>query len=64
MHSFADLIADLNRPAVYVQGLQSRFGLPVFSGAKYSDAYLIFLRKLVYLRSMAITEESLRDLAH
>jgi hypothetical protein len=62
MHSRADLVEELNRPAIYIQGLQSRFELPIFSGAQYSDAYLIFLRKLVYLRSLSISEESLRDL--
>jgi len=64
MHSLSDLIADLNRPAVYLHGLQSRFELPSFSGAGYSEAYLMFLRKLVYLRSLAISEETLRDMWH
>ena len=62
MHSLADLIADLNRPAVYLHGLQSRFELPSFSGTGYSEAYLMFLRKLVYLRSLSISEETLRDM--
>jgi len=62
MHSFADLVDELTRPAIYIQGLQSRFELPSFSGAKYSDAYLMFLQKLVYLRTFSITEETLRDL--
>ena len=61
-YSLADLTADLNRPAVYLHGLQSRFDLPPFSGAGYSEAYLQFLRKLVYLRSLSISEETLRDL--
>lgn len=62
MHSLSDLISDLNRPAVYLHGLQSRFELPSFSSTDYSEAYLIFLRKLVYLRSLSIPEEALRDL--
>ena len=62
MYSLTAIIDDLNRPAVYLHGLQSRFELPVLSGATYSEAYLQFLRKLVYLRSLAISEETLRDL--
>ena len=62
MHSLSDIVADLNRPAVYLHGLQSRFELPSFNGTCYSEAYLKFLRKLVYLRSLAIPEEALRDL--
>jgi hypothetical protein len=64
MYSFADLVADLNRPAVYLHGLQSRFELPSFSGVGYSEAYLMFLRKLIYLRSLSISEEILRDMWH
>ena len=64
MYSFADLVADLNRPAVYLHGLQSRFELPSFSGVGYSEAYLMFLRKLIYLRSLSISEETLRDMWH
>ena len=63
-YSIAGLIADLNRPAVYVHGLQSRFELPILSGTAYSSAYLMFLRKLVYLRSLSISEETLRDMWH
>jgi len=64
MHSLADLIADLNRPAIYLHGVRSRFELPVLSSTGYSDAYLSFLRKLVYLRLLSISEETLRDMWH
>ena len=64
LHSFADLVEDLNRSAVYLKGLQSRFELPIFNGAEYSDAYLAFLQKLIYLHTLSISEETLRDLWH
>ncbi|MBE2287191.1 MAG: hypothetical protein IAE77_27295 [Prosthecobacter sp.] len=64
MHTFADLAKALNRSTVYVSGLQSRFELPTFDGAGYSEAYLAFLQTVVHLRTLAITEETLRDLWH
>ena len=64
MHTCTDLAKALNRATVYVSGLQSRFALPVFEGAGYSDAYLAFLRTLVHLRTLSISEETLRDLWH
>ncbi len=62
MHTFADLAKILHRSTVYVSGVQSRFELPVFEGATYSDAYLAFLQIVVHLRTLSITEETLRDL--
>lgn len=62
MHTFADMAKALNRPPVYLSGLQARFELPVMDGAGYSPAYLEFLRKVVHLRTLAIAEESIRDL--
>ncbi len=64
MHTFADLAKALNRSTVYVSGLQSRFELPAFDGAAYSDAYLAFLQTVVHLRTLSIAEETLRDLWH
>ena len=64
MHSFADLAKALNRSTVYLSGLQSRFELPTFDGAGYSEAYLAFLQTVVHLRTLSITEETLRDLWH
>jgi len=64
MHTFADIAKALNRPTVYLSGLQTRFELPVRDGAGYSAAYLAFLRTVVYLRTLSITEEALRDLWH
>lgn len=61
-HTLAKLVAALNRPTVYLRGLQDRFQLPVLKEAGYSDAYLAFLRTLVFLRTLSISEESLRSL--
>jgi hypothetical protein len=64
MHTLADLAKALNRSTVYVSGLQSRFELPMFNGLGYTDAYLAFLQTVVHLRTLSITEETLRDLWH
>ena len=47
MHTLGDMAKSLNRPAVQLHGLQTRFELPAFEGAAYSDAYLAFLRAVV-----------------
>lgn len=62
MHTLSDLSRILNRPPVYVSGLQTRFELPVFRDAAYSDAYAAFLRAIVFLRTLNVSEESLREL--
>lgn len=62
LHTLADLARTLNRPAVYLRGLQARFELPACEGAGYSDAYLALLRTVVYLRALALSEETLREL--
>ena len=64
MHTLGDMAKALNRPAVYLSGLQARFELPLLEGAAYSDAYLAFIRTVVYLRALFISEEALRDLWH
>jgi hypothetical protein len=64
MHTFADLAQALNRSTVYLSGLQSRFEIPTFDGAGYSESYLAFLQTVVHLRTLSITEETLRDLWH
>lgn len=58
MHTFGDMAKILNRPAVYLQGLQKRFALPVLSGARYSESYLLFLRTLIALRTLNVPEET------
>lgn len=62
MHKLADLAKILNRPVVALSGLQGRFELPVLEGAAYSEAYLAFLRVVLYLRILGISEERLREL--
>lgn len=62
MHSLGDIAKALNRPTVYLVGLQERFGLPKFDSDGYSEAYLAFLRNVVYLRILNVTEESLLEL--
>ena len=64
MHTFAGLAQALHRSAVYLSGLQSRFELPTFDGAGYSEPYLAFLQTVVHLRTLSITAETLRDLWH
>lgn len=64
MHNLGDIANELNRSPVYLRGLQSRFELPVYSEAGYSQAYLSFLRMVVLLRTLNVSEESLRDLWH
>lgn len=64
MQSLGDMSKSLNRAAVYVSGLQVRFELPVMEGAAYSNAYLELLRGIVALRTLSVSEESLRDLWH
>jgi len=62
--TLADIAKALNRPVVAITSLQHRFELPSFGGAGYSSAYLAFLRTLVSLRTLAISEERILDLWH
>ena len=62
MHTLGELAKALNRPTVYLTGLQARFELPTLSGTSYSEAYLAFLKGIVHLRTLNVSEEALRDL--
>ena len=62
MHTLGELAKALNRPTVYLTGLQARFELPALYGSGYSEAYLAFLKGIVHLRTLNVPEESLRDL--
>jgi len=64
MHTFGDMTKALNRAPVYLVGLQKRFALPGFEGAGYPDAYLAFLRTVLFLRMLNVSEEVLRELWH
>jgi hypothetical protein len=57
--TLGDLARTLNRPAVYLAGLQARFELPVLEGPAYGKAYSAFLQTLVFLRTLGISEETL-----
>lgn len=62
MLSMADLVKALNRPAVYIAGLQTRFELPPLQTVSNSKALLEFLRVIIALRRLGVSEESLREL--
>ena len=62
MHTLGDMAKSLNRPAVQLHNLQTRFELPAFEGAAYTDAYLAFLRAVVFMRALNVSEESLLKL--
>ena len=64
MHSLGNIAKSLNRSPVHLHGLQVRFELPVFKGTGYSNAYLAFLRTIVFLRMLNVPEHSLRHLWH
>ena len=49
----------LGRPAIWISGIQKRFGLPVLDS--YSEEYEAFLRKILHLRVLGVSEDSLRD---
>jgi len=59
MKSMKNLAERLGRPMVWVAGAQKRFGLPVLES--YSEGYESFLRKIVHLRILGVTEETLRE---
>ena len=59
MKSMTELAKRLGRPAVWIAGVQKRFGLPVLES--YSEGYESFLRKIVHLRVLGVSEESLRE---
>lgn len=64
MHTLGNMAKALNRSLVYLHSLQKRFELPVCEDAGYSDAYLDFLRTVIFLRALNVSEDSLRDLWH
>jgi hypothetical protein len=59
MRSVKNLAERLGRPMVWVRGVQKRFGLPVLES--YSEGYESFLRKIVHLRVLGVSEETLRE---
>ena len=59
MKSIKNLAERLGRPVVWVRGVQKRLGLPVLES--YSEGYESFLRKIVHLRVLGVSEETLRE---
>ena len=49
----------LGRPVIWISGIQKRFGLPVLES--YSEGHEAFLRKILHLRVLGVSEESLRE---
>jgi hypothetical protein len=59
MKRMKEIAERLGRPVVWISGVQKRFGLPVLES--YSEGYESFLRKIVHLRVLGVSEESLRE---
>ena len=59
MKSMKEIAEGLGRPAVWIAGVQKRFGLPVLES--YPEGYESFLRKIVHLRVLGVSEETLRE---
>jgi len=59
MKRMKEIAEKLGRPVVWIAGVQKRFGLPVLES--YSEGYEAFLRKIVHLRVLGVSEESLRE---
>jgi len=62
--TLGEMAKALNRPVLYVHGLQERFELPVLADGGYAPAYLACLRRIVLLRILGIAEDRLRELWH
>ncbi len=59
MKSMKLMAEGLGRPAVWIAGVQKRFGLPGLE--IYPEGYESFLRKIVHLRVLGVSEETLRE---
>jgi hypothetical protein len=59
MKRIKEIAQRLGRPAVWIAGVQKRFGLPVLES--YSEGYESFLRKILHLRVLGVSEEALRE---
>lgn len=59
MKSMKLMAEGLGKPVVWVAGVQQRFGLPVLES--YPEGYQAFLRKIVHLRVLGVSEETLRE---
>jgi len=59
MKRMKEIAEKLGRPVVWIAGVQKRFGLPVLES--YSEGYESFLRKVIHLRVLGVSEETLRE---
>ena len=59
MKRMKQMAEGLGRPVIWISGIQKRFGLPVLES--YSEGYESFLRKIVHLRVLGVSEETLRE---
>jgi hypothetical protein len=59
MKSMKLMAERLGRPVVWVAGVQKRFGLPALES--YTEGYESFLRKIMHLRVLGVSEEVLRE---
>lgn len=59
MKRIKEIAERLGRPAIWITGIQKRFGLPVLEC--YSEGYEAFLGKVLHLRVLGVSEESLRE---
>ena len=59
MKRIKEIAQRLGRPAVWIAGVQKRFGLPVLES--YSEGYESFLQKILHLRVLGVSEETLRE---
>jgi hypothetical protein len=59
MKRMKEIAERLGRPAIWISGIQKRFGLPVLES--YPEGYEAFLRKVIHLRVLGVSEEALRE---
>ena len=57
--SLKEIAERLGRPVLWISGVQKRFSLPVLES--YPEGYEAFLRKILHLRILGVSEESLRE---
>ncbi len=62
MYTLSTMASDLACSTVYLNGLRERFELPKMSGAGYSRPYFLFLRNIVYLRTLEVSEKTIIQL--
>ncbi len=62
MKTLGDIARGLHRSVFCLHGLMARFELPLPGAGDYPASYQAFLGRLVYLRVMNVSEDSLRDL--